>query len=74
MPLLGRAKGGSADCHRKIPAPEHAHAHRLSEGGVALAQAMGGEKPLAHLGETGHFLCRLPVASHFLCGQGASGD
>ena len=91
VPLLGRARGGGADCHRELPAPEqahvhpqvltgwgglhrkspapeHAHAHRLSEGRAALVQAMGGEKPLAHLGEIGHSLCRLQVARHLLCG------
>ena len=50
-----------------------AHAHGLSEGGMALAQATGGEKPLAHLRETGRFLCRLPVARHLLCGLKALG-
>ena len=29
------------------------------EGGVVVAQALGGEKSLAPLQETGHFLCRL---------------
>ena len=71
-PLLGRARRGGMDCHRKLPAAECAHPSGLSEGRVALAQAVGGEKPLAHLGETGHFLCRLPVAKHLLCGLRAS--
>ena len=56
------------DDHRKLLALEHVHAHGLSEGGVALVQAMGREKPLADLGETGPFLCRLPVAWHLFVG------
>ena len=65
---MGRARGGGVGHHRKLPAPEHVHAHGLSEGRVALAQAMGSEKPLAHLGETGRFLCRLPEARHLFVG------
>ena len=42
----------------------------LSEDRAALVQA---KKPLVHLRETGHFLCRLPVARHLLCGLRASG-
>ena len=61
-PLLGRVRGDGADRHRKLPALESAHTHGFLEGGVALAQAVGGEKPLAHLGEIGLFSCRLPVA------------
>ena len=64
-----RRKGGH---HRKPPVLECAHAHGLSEGGVAQAQATGGEKPLAHLGETGCFLYRLQMARHLLCGLRAS--
>ena len=41
--LLGRVRGGGADHHRKLPW----HAFGVSEGGAALAQAMGGVKPLA---------------------------
>ena len=33
----------------------------------------GGKKPLAPLGETGHFLYRLLVARHLLCGLRESG-
>ena len=72
-PLLERVRGGGADHHRKLPGPEHAHAHRLSEVRAALAQATVSENPLAHLGETGHFSCRLPVARHLLCGLRTSG-
>ena len=43
MPLLGRERGGGPDFHRNLPA----HTLGLSEGGVPLVQAMGGEKPLA---------------------------
>ena len=39
--LLSRGRGGETDCHRKLPAPERAHAHGLSEGRTALAQAYG---------------------------------
>ena len=51
-PLLGRARGGGVDHHRKCPALECVHAHRLLEGRAALAKAMGG-KTFAYLGETG---------------------
>ena len=73
VPLLGRARGRGADHHRKLPALEHVHPHGLSEGGVALSQTTGDETTLAPLGETGCFLCRLPVARHLLCGLRASG-
>ena len=53
---------------RKLPAPEHALAHGLSEDSVAR----GYKKPLAHLGETGRFLCRLTVARHLLRGLSAT--
>ena len=72
-PLLGRVRGGGAGQHRILPELQHAYACRVSEGGVALAQARGSKKLLAQLGETGHFLCRLPVARHFLCGLRTSG-
>ena len=36
VPLLGRARRGGADRHRKLLAPERVHAHGLSEGGMAL--------------------------------------
>ena len=55
-PLLGWARGGGAVYHRKLPEPEHVHAYWLSEGKLALVQATGSEKLLAHLGEAGHFL------------------
>ena len=49
-PLLGRVKGGGADRHRKLPSPEGAHVPAGSQrAGVALVQALGGEKPLAPL-------------------------
>ena len=37
-PLLGQARGGGVDHHRKLLAPERAHAHGFSEGGATLAQ------------------------------------
>ena len=40
-PLLGRARGGGEEGHRKLLAPECAHACELSEGAVALEQAKG---------------------------------
>ena len=61
-----RRRGG----HRKLPAPEHAHACGLRGQGCS-AEAMGMEKPLAHLGEIRHFLSRLPVARKLLCGLSA---
>ena len=51
--IIEEARGGGMDHNRKLPAPEHVHACGLSEGGAALAQAVGGGKPLAHLEETG---------------------
>ena len=42
--MLGRARGGGADCHRNIV--PCTNAGRLSEGGAPLAQATGGEAPL----------------------------
>ena len=33
VPLLGRVRGGGADCHRKFLAPEYAHACGLSDRG-----------------------------------------
>ena len=73
VPLLGRVRGGGVDHHKKLPELERAHARGPSEGGMALVQAKGSEKPRACLGETGHFLCRLPVARHLLCELRASG-
>ena len=73
VPLLGRVRRGGVDYHRKHPLLEHMHACGLSDGGMALAQAMGSKNPLAHLGENGYFLCRLPVARQLLCGLKASG-
>ena len=66
MPLLGRVRERGAD-HQCV------HACGLSEGGAALAQATGSKKPLAHLGETGYFLCRLLVARNLLYGLRAPG-
>ena len=60
-----RRRGG---CHRKLPEPERAHAHGLSVVWAALAQTIGGKKPLARLGETGCFLCKLPVARYLFYG------
>ena len=54
-------------CHRKLPMLKHAHAHRLRMWGNSV-EAMGGEKPFAHLREIRSFLCRLPVARQLLCG------
>ena len=70
-PLLGRMRRGVGH-HRKLPALEHAHACMLRGWGCSV-EATGGKKPLAHLGETGRFLCRLPVARHLLCGLRAPG-
>ena len=39
-PLLGRARGGGTDHHRKLSVLENVLAPGLSEGGAALAQAM----------------------------------
>ena len=61
VPLLERARGGGAGSHRKLPALE-LPMPMGSEGGEALAQATGGEQPLAHLRKIGCFSCRLPVA------------
>ena len=71
--LLGRVRGGGADCHRKLLASECAHACGISEGREALVQATSSEKTPAYSGETGHFLYRLLVARHLLCGLRASG-
>ena len=43
VPLLERERGGGVDRHRKLPAPECAHAHRFSEGREALVQADYGQ-------------------------------
>ena len=53
--------------HQSMPMPG------LSEGAVALVQATSCEKPLAHVGETGHILYRLLVARHLLYALRASG-
>ena len=37
MPLLGRARRGGADHHRKLPALECVHAHRLRGWGGSVA-------------------------------------
>ena len=42
-PLLARAREGGEDCHRNLLV----HMCKPSKGGEALAQATGGEKPLA---------------------------
>ena len=88
VPLLGRVRGGGVDHHRKLLVPERAQAPRagwlwcrplvarshllLYRDPAALVQAVQGKKPLGHLGETGHFLCRLLVARHLLYGLRAS--
>lgn len=69
-PLMG--KGGGAGCHRKLPALECVHAHQL-RGWGSSAEATGGQKPLAHLGKMRHFLSRLLMARHLLCGLRAQG-
>ena len=71
-PLLGR---GEEEGWAAIGNSLHQSVHKpmILLGGVALVQAMGDEKLLARLGEIGHFLCRLPVARHLLCGLKASG-
>ena len=71
--IVGEGRRGGVDRHRKFAASERARARRLSEGRAALAQATNSEKPLAHLGETGRFWCRLPVVRHLSCGLRASG-
>ena len=50
------------------------HSHGISEGRVALVQVLGGKKPLAHVGKTGHFLSRPSVARQLLCGLRAPGS
>ena len=54
-PLLGMVRGGGVDCHRNLSPCTHAD----SEGGLPLAQAVGGERPLAQLQETRNCLCGL---------------
>ena len=72
---MGRVRGGGVDCHRNYPSLSlHMCSPRLSEGRAALAQVAGVEKPLAHLGVTGCFLYRIPVAKNLLCGLRASGS
>ena len=44
VPLLGRTRGGAAH-HRNLPT----RVHTGSVGGLALAQATGGKKPLAQV-------------------------
>ena len=56
--LLGRAKGGGADHHRKLLECEHAH-EGSQRAGWLWHRLQGGKKPLSSLGETGRFLCRL---------------
>ena len=62
-------------------AQEKVQAHRRGKAPL-LGRARGGgvgphatdsENPLAHLGETGSFLCRLLLTRHLLCGVRASG-
>ena len=52
------------DCHRNLCA----HAHGLSEGGAPLAQATGGEKPLAWTTGDWVLLVQARVARQLLCG------
>ena len=72
VPLLARPRGGGVDHYRKLPEPECKHAWGL-RGRGSFAQATGGEKPLACLGEMRYSLCRLQVAGHLLCGLKALG-
>ena len=73
VPLLGRGGDeGRAGHHRKLPELEHEHVHRLGGQGGS-AEAVGSEKPLAHIGKIRHFLCQLLVVRHLLCGLKASG-
>ena len=65
--IVWEGRGGWAGCHRKLPVLEQVHAGSL-RGWGGSAEATGGEKPLAHLREIRHFLCRLVVARQLLCG------
>ena len=65
--LLGRVKGGAGTIRNCLCQSLCVCPCGLSEGGKTLAQDLGSKKPLAPLQETGHFLCRLPVARHLLC-------
>ena len=71
-PLLGRGEEKGVGRPSKLPAPEHVQASRLRGQGGSV-EAMGCEKPLAHLGAIRCFLCRLPVARQLSCGLRALG-
>ena len=72
--LLDRVRGeGQTAIGNSLHQSMHMPEGSQRAGGWALVQATGGKKPLAHLGETGRFLCRLPVARHLLCGLRAPG-
>ena len=66
-PLLGR---GEEEGWATIGNSLHLSVHmpRGLRGWGGSAEVRGIEKPLACLGEIRHFLCRLPVARHLLCG------
>ena len=73
VPLLGKARGGGAGRDRKLPARELCMPTGSQRVGWLWHGILGSKKPLACLGETGCFLCRLVVARHLLCGLRASG-
>ena len=52
--VVREGRGGGVGYHRKPPALERAQACSL-RGWGGSAEAMGGEKPLAHLQEVRHF-------------------
>ena len=59
---------GEEESHlRKLPVSELAHVLRLRGWGNS-AEATGGKKPLAHLGEIRCFLFRLLATRNLLCG------
>ena len=72
---VGKVRGGGADRHRKLPAPERLLVLAGSQRARHLWCRLwaGGKKPLAPLWETGCFLYRLLVAMHLLCGLRGSG-
>ena len=61
-PLLGR---GEEEGWTAIGNSLHWSVHPWALRGQGGSDA-GYKKPLACLGDTGHFLCRLPVARHIL--------
>ena len=68
MPLLGRGRGGEA-----TTIGISLCTHGLSEGWAPLAEAMGGEQPLAQdIGDQG-FLVQATMAQGISCGLRAAG-